>query len=396
MAYDLIIVGGGLAGSSLAIVMAQAGASVLLLEREIHFRERIRGEGVHLWGVAEAKALGLHDPLLERCGNLLEQIVVHREEAESTVLNLVELTPARNVSITYYHPEMQDVLISLARDAGAEVWRGTQIVQVIPGDTPSIIIQHDNVLHTLSARLLVGADGRNSKMRRWGVFEVNHEPEHLFIAGVLMTGIPTEPSTGHMFLPEEAGCGVQFFYLSKERFRCYFISGDRASHPKISGRAGLPNLYQYLSQCHVPESWLEKINIVGPLASFEGAPTWVRHAFRHGIVLIGDAAAAPDPCFGGGQSLTFRDIRRLSELLLSNDDWNTAAEQYANAHDRDFQSVLTLERWLAQARYTVGPATRHIREHAAAAQARGEAPNLLAFGPDQPTDEDARRRFLGY
>jgi menaquinone-9 beta-reductase len=396
MTYDLIIVGGGLAGSSLAIVMARAGASVLLLEREMHFRERIRGEGVHLWGVAEAKTLGLHDPLLERCGNVLERILVYRDESPTTTLELAELTPARNVSISYYHPEMQDVLISLAHDAGAEVWRGVRVTQVIPGDTPSIIIQHDEILYTLSARLLVGADGRNSKMRRWGDFEVNHEPEHLFIAGALMTGIPVEKSAGHIFLPDEAGCGAQFFYLSKERFRCYFISGDRASHPKISGKAGIPNLYRYLSQCRVPESWLEKIEIVGPLASFEGAPSWVSHAFRNGIVLIGDAAAAPDPCFGCGQSLTLRDVRRLSELLLVNDDWNVAADQYASEHDGDLQAVLKLEKWLAQARYTVGPEARHVREHAAAAQARGDAPNILAFGPDQPTDEDARRKYLGY
>jgi flavin-dependent dehydrogenase len=41
MQYDLIIVGGGLAGSSLAIAMTQAGARVLILEREPQFRDRV-------------------------------------------------------------------------------------------------------------------------------------------------------------------------------------------------------------------------------------------------------------------------------------------------------------------------------------------------------------------
>jgi menaquinone-9 beta-reductase len=291
---------------------------------------------------------------------------------------------------------MQEVLISLAQEAGAEVWRGARVIQVIPGDPPSIIIQHDNTLHTLSSRLLIGADGRNSKMRRWGAFEVNHAPEHLFIAGVLLTGIPAETTTLHTFLSDDAGCAVQFFHLSKGRYRCYFISGDRVSHPKISGKARLPNLYRYLSQCHVPADWIEKLRIIGPLASFEGAPSWVSHAFRNGVVLIGDAAAAADPCFGCGQSLALRDVRRLSNLLLDNDEWYAAADQFAREHDRDFQAVHKLETWAAQAWYTIGPETRHIREHAEAAQTRGEAPNILAFGPDQPTDEDARRRFLGY
>lgn len=67
--YDLIIVGGGLAGSSLAKAMAEAGASVLVLERERQFRDRVRGEGMHPWGVTEARALGLYEPLLASCAH---------------------------------------------------------------------------------------------------------------------------------------------------------------------------------------------------------------------------------------------------------------------------------------------------------------------------------------
>jgi menaquinone-9 beta-reductase len=60
-AFDVIVVGGGLAGSALAGVLAQAGLGVLVVEREAGFRDRIRGELTWPWGVAEARELGLVD-----------------------------------------------------------------------------------------------------------------------------------------------------------------------------------------------------------------------------------------------------------------------------------------------------------------------------------------------
>ena len=51
-AYDLIIVGGGLAGAALARVMAEDGHAVLVLERETRMKDRVRGELMWPWGTA--------------------------------------------------------------------------------------------------------------------------------------------------------------------------------------------------------------------------------------------------------------------------------------------------------------------------------------------------------
>jgi len=67
--YDAVIVGGGLAGSSLAARLAKHGKRVLVLERTRQFRDRVRGEGMHSWGVPELRALGLYDRLMETCAH---------------------------------------------------------------------------------------------------------------------------------------------------------------------------------------------------------------------------------------------------------------------------------------------------------------------------------------
>jgi 2-polyprenyl-6-methoxyphenol hydroxylase-like FAD-dependent oxidoreductase len=56
--YDIITVGGGLGGASFAKAMAEHGARVLVLERETRFKDRIRGEVIWSWGVAELRELG--------------------------------------------------------------------------------------------------------------------------------------------------------------------------------------------------------------------------------------------------------------------------------------------------------------------------------------------------
>ena len=60
---DVVVVGAGIAGASIAAVLARAGLEVLLLERQRAYRDRVRGEYMAPWGVLEARALGLETVL---------------------------------------------------------------------------------------------------------------------------------------------------------------------------------------------------------------------------------------------------------------------------------------------------------------------------------------------
>ena len=62
--YDIITVGGGVGGSSLAKAMAERGYRVLVLERETTFKDRVRGEWMAPWGVADSRELGVYETLI--------------------------------------------------------------------------------------------------------------------------------------------------------------------------------------------------------------------------------------------------------------------------------------------------------------------------------------------
>jgi 2-polyprenyl-6-methoxyphenol hydroxylase-like FAD-dependent oxidoreductase len=164
---------------------------VLVLEREVAFRDRVRGEQMHSWGVAEARTLGLYELLLETCGHEVrywsDQLVGFSEFGRR---DLVKTSPHRAGSLNFYHPDMQAVVIGAAASAGATVRRGARVVELISNELPGVRVHEDiNGERVYRARLVVGADGRNSVCRRWGGFHVERDSEGMVIAGLLMEGL---------------------------------------------------------------------------------------------------------------------------------------------------------------------------------------------------------------
>jgi menaquinone-9 beta-reductase len=116
------VVGGGLAGSSMAITLAREGVDVLLVERERVFRDRVRGEVMATWGTVEAKRLGLFELLRERCAIEVRYLTYH-VEGVGEPLDLLAAAPHFEPSLAFHHPVMQEALIEEAAVAGATVWR---------------------------------------------------------------------------------------------------------------------------------------------------------------------------------------------------------------------------------------------------------------------------------
>jgi 2-polyprenyl-6-methoxyphenol hydroxylase-like FAD-dependent oxidoreductase len=71
--FDVIVVGGGIAGSVLAGVLSRAGLGVLVVEKEPQFRDRVRGESTWPYAVSDALAMGL-ESLFADAGSWILQV----------------------------------------------------------------------------------------------------------------------------------------------------------------------------------------------------------------------------------------------------------------------------------------------------------------------------------
>jgi 2-polyprenyl-6-methoxyphenol hydroxylase-like FAD-dependent oxidoreductase len=393
--YDVITVGGGLAGSALAKCLAERGYRVLVLERETRFKDRVRGEQMHPWGVTEARTLGIYQRLGEACGHQTRWWTRYQGPTSLRRRDLAQTTPHGVGSFNFYHPEMQETLLRMAAEAGAEVRRGASVNAVTPGRPPSVSFRENGQPRELHARLVVGADGRASQVRRWAGFTVARDPDRLTIAGALVEA-PRIPDDGVHLAGGPTG-RVLIAPQRRQRVRMYFMSPTTAGSGHLSGKSHEADFLRACRDTGAPSEWFDTATIVGPLAQFNGADHWVDQPAHGGVALIGDAASASDPSFGCGLSLALLGVRQLRDCLFASENWDIAIEQYAREHDHAYGVVRRLTNWLTELLYGAGSAAdqRRARVFPRLAAEPERAPDIVGLGPASPSDEAARRFVLG-
>ena len=96
-------------------------------------------------------------------------------------------------------------------------------------------------------------------------------------------------------------------------------------------------------------------------------------------------------------SLTLRDVRTLSEKLLSDSQWDVAGNAYTSEHRRYFSVIHTSCGWLRQMFQEQGPEADQRRATALPLIAADPSriPDHIMSGPELSIDESVRSRFFG-
>ncbi len=192
---------------------------------------------------------------------------------------------------------------------------------VFPGQVPKAEIVVDDEVRTVSARLIIGADGRESQLATLLDFERHRDPPELFTGGLQLAGdIPTEQAL-HFFLHGISGRGSILIRTKPGNYRIYLLHHKDALFRRLSGRRDYGAALEHFREIGIPPHWLEGVVPHGIFATFDGAHRWITKPVRGNCVLIGDAAGASDPVWGNGLSRTLRDVRLLRDRLLSERDW---------------------------------------------------------------------------
>ncbi len=153
MLYDVIIAGGGPAGSTCGRACAKAGLTTLILERDVFPRDKPCG------GAVSARALAW-------LGFDLPEEIVERECFGARIHygpHSTEVRKAHRIAVIVSRDKFDAFLAGLAAEAGADLRQGEPIRGVaVAGD--HLEVTTDRQLY--QCRLLVGADGANSIVGR--------------------------------------------------------------------------------------------------------------------------------------------------------------------------------------------------------------------------------------
>jgi 2-polyprenyl-6-methoxyphenol hydroxylase-like FAD-dependent oxidoreductase len=313
---EIVIVGGGIGGASLAYALANEGLDVTVLEASTEYRDRVRGESMQPWGVKEARELGVEQVLLDAGAHVAPVWKQYMEGiGDAGDIPMGMLLPGVPGTLNLRHPTACQALLDAAAAAGATVERGVRDVKITAGADPAVSYSVDSVVRDLGTSLIVGADGRASTVRNQAGITLDRQPAISYVAGLLIDGLDAL-SDDHDVIAGEGDLFFVMFHQGGGRARVYLCPGESGQH-RFSGRQGTE---RFLASCAVgcvPGSeHVAAGTPVGPCATYPGDDTWTDRPSVDGIVLIGDAAGHNDPIIGEGLSIAMRDARMVRDLVL--------------------------------------------------------------------------------
>ena len=312
--FDVVVVGGSVAGCATARLFAQRGASVALVER--------RTDPAAYKVTCTHAILPPATPAIERLGlapRLAERGVPRTwPELWTPHGGWFGAPDTRGWGVTRrtLDPLLRDLATSTP---GVEFFPGCNARRVLhDGSRPAGIEVEDGDGRSLrlGARLLVGADGRGSSVARLAGVPGRVRPHNRFFYFAYWRGLerartPAGPSIrlwlphpdGASEFPNEDGLTVLVAVYPRRRLAEVRADLDGSYMRTLTDLPGGPDL----SNAERVSKILGKIEV----------PNVIRPAARPGIAFVGDAALAADPTFGVGISFAFMGAEWLVDETSS-------------------------------------------------------------------------------
>lgn len=313
--WDAIVVGGGPAGSTVSHLLARAGRSVLVLEKETFPRFMI-GESLLPFANPIFEKLGVLEEIKSRFQHKLGAYFTEEgKEADRKVVFAHGFKKGYGLAFQVKRAELDELLLSAAERAGAEVrfgWRVTAFRR--DGDTVTGVdaVAPDGTTHALSACIVVDATGRAAMGARARGDVI---PEEALRRGALFThfsGVPLgdNETPGDIRMVVFDGGWWWFIPFSDGTWSVGVVSDAIAAGTTLEERFD-----RMVASTETVRERLRDAKRLMPVAAESDYSYRVRTLAGDGWVAIGDAAGFLDPIFSSGVFLAMTTGEKAAEVL---------------------------------------------------------------------------------
>ncbi len=337
--FDAIIVGGGPAGSTAAILLAQAGWSVALIEKQAFPRRKVCGECISATNLPLLHALGIGAAFDALAGPEIRQVGLFAGDA-SLIAPLPEFAAPHRWGRALGREHLDTLLLARAAELGATILQPSTVKR----------IERDGALHvchatgaddetvSLSAPVLIAAHGswepdpsqetKHRPQRASDLFAFKANFNNAQLAAGLLPVLAFPGGYGGIVLGDH-GRTTLAFCIRRDALR-----ESRARHPARKAalaalahvEANSAGVRTVLNGADLEASWLS----VGPIQPGIRAP------YRDdGVFAIGNVAGEAHPILGEGMSMAIQSAWLLCERLVLGRDELLAGSAHAKV-GRDY------------------------------------------------------------
>jgi flavin-dependent dehydrogenase len=337
--YDAIVVGARCAGSPTAMLLAQKGYKVLVIDRSTFPSDILSTHYIQIEGVGRLRKWGLLDTMDAQGCRPIEKLTFFM----NGVGFVPPPPPGSPEGEKAYCPRrtvLDKILVDAASAAGAEVREGVTMQDLLTdGDTVTGIRARtrDGTTSEERAKIVVGADGMHSKVAKIvGAPSYNEHPSLTCAYYSYFSGTNLEGAEIH--IGDEGGV---LAFPTNDGLDCIALGKDNAAFEEyrsdIEGnfmrwmQASAPAMHERVLGGKREERWWGTADV----------PNFFRKPYGPGWALVGDAGYHRDPVTGLGINDAFRDAELLSSAIDEGFSGRTPIEQALAGYEQQRNAIAT-------------------------------------------------------
>jgi menaquinone-9 beta-reductase len=367
--YDVIIAGGGPAGSSAAIHLATRGLSVLLAEQKKFPRAKLCGEFISPECAIHFEQLGVsHEMLAAHPAHLTETVFYSRRGNRVRIPS--SWFGSNQAALGLSRAEMDERLLRRAADCGVEVLEDAQVSSLVieDGRVRGAKVKTQGHESSFRATITIDATGRKRALAR--SFEKTSQPaiknrNSLVAFKAHLRGALVEPGACEIYFYHggygglssiEGGLSNLCFIAAARDVRACNADADQVMRKVVCQNA---RAAETLAKARAESRWLAVA--LDSFGRHKLAPT-------PGLISIGDAASFIDPFTGSGMLMALESGELAAQIIAKHAEADSRrvladqlAAEYRQAYSQKFDSRLRLCSMLRRAAFVPGLAGTAIR-----------------------------------